>query len=55
MEQESSKIGLKINEAKTKYLVMSRDAVRRQAQDLTIGDRNFEGVSNFCILRCYTK
>lgn len=47
VEKESSKVGLQINEAKTKYMKMSRDERRRQPQDITIDRYTFQGVISF--------
>lgn len=50
LENEAAKVNLKINENKTKYLRMSRDERRRSAQNITIGEHNFQGVESFVYL-----
>ena len=47
MEGEALKIGLLVNEEKTKYMRMSRTESRRRPQELVIGNKKFEGVSGF--------
>lgn len=50
LEKSAKKVGLTINENKTKYMTMSRRANRRNRQNYTIGDYNFEGVKEFTYL-----
>lgn len=48
IEKETLKMGLAINETKTKYMYVSRQAQRdRIGQNVTIGDFNFERVNSF--------
>ncbi|XP_055379626.1 uncharacterized protein LOC129610878 [Condylostylus longicornis] len=44
LDQQTRRIGLKINENKTKYMIVSRSNTRRVAQNITINDYNFEGI-----------
>jgi hypothetical protein len=50
LETEGRKMGLRINEEKTKYMKISSIQARRYLQNLIIGDFNFEGVDNFTYL-----
>jgi hypothetical protein len=50
MEDKARKIGLKINESKTKYMIMSMSENRRKTQDLKVEGKSFMGVSNFIYL-----
>jgi hypothetical protein len=50
LETEDRKMGLRINEEKTKYMKMSSTQARRYLQNLIIGDFNFEGVESFTYL-----
>jgi hypothetical protein len=47
MEYEARKIGLEINESRTKYMIMSKPENRRKTQDLKAERKSFMGVSNF--------
>lgn len=48
LEKESQKMGLKINEEKTKYMHIARQAGRdRVGQNVTMGEFNFERVNSF--------
>lgn len=47
LERNADKVGLKINEHKTKFMTMSRSQVRREQQNYSIGDYNIEGVKDF--------
>jgi len=42
---------LKISEDKAKYMKLSTVEVCRRVQNITIGERNFEGVNDFMYLR----
>jgi hypothetical protein len=48
LEKEAANVGLKINEDKTKYLIVSRNPrTTHLSQNLTVDAYNFEGVSQF--------
>jgi len=47
LEDETSKLGMAINEMKTKYMVTSTYEHRRNAGDLRIGNKTFEAVQSF--------
>jgi hypothetical protein len=49
LERETSKLGLKINERKTKYMIAARydRTIRDVRQSLAIGDKHFEVVKEF--------
>jgi hypothetical protein len=47
MEDKARKIGLEINESKTKYMIMSTSESRRKTQDLKVEGKSFMGVNNF--------
>jgi sorting nexin-29 len=47
LEDETSKLGMEINEKKTKYMVTSRYEYRRNVGDLRIGNKTFEAVQSF--------
>ena len=47
LENETSKLGMEINEKKTKYMVTSTYEHRRNAGDLRIGNKTFEAVHSF--------
>ena len=47
LEEETSKLGMEINESKTKYMVTSTYEYRRNAGDLRIGNKIFEAVQSF--------
>jgi hypothetical protein len=46
LEIEAAKVGLKINEQKTKYMIVARNArtIRDVGQNVAIGDEHFEVV-----------
>ena len=47
LEDETSKLGMEINEKKTKYMVISTYEHRRNAGDLRIANKTFEVVQSF--------
>jgi predicted aspartyl protease len=47
LETEAKKIGLLVNERRTKYMYMSAVGSTRELQNLRIGNKEFEGVSEF--------
>jgi len=47
LEEETSKLGVEINENKTKYMVTSTYEHRRNAGDLQIGNKTCEAVQSF--------
>jgi sorting nexin-29 len=47
LEKEAERFGLVVNERKTKYMVMSTSSTKRIPQSNSIGNRTFEGVSQF--------
>jgi SUMO ligase MMS21 Smc5/6 complex component len=47
LEEETSKLGMEINENKTKYLVTSTYEHRRNAGDLQVGNKTFKAVQSF--------
>jgi len=47
LEEEMSKLGMEINENKTKYMVTSTYGHGRNAGDLRIGNETFEAVQSF--------
>jgi hypothetical protein len=47
LDDETSKLGIEINEKKTKYMVTSTYEHRRSDGDLRIGNKIFEVVQNF--------
>jgi len=47
LEEETSKLGMEINENKTKCMVTSTYEHRRNAGDLRIGNETFEAVQSF--------
>jgi len=47
LEDETSKLGMEINENKTKYMVTSTYEHRRNAGGLRIGNKTFEAVQSF--------
>ena len=47
LEDEMSKLGMEINEKKTKYMVTSTYEHRRNVGDLRIGNKIFEAVLSF--------
>jgi hypothetical protein len=53
LERESAKVGLKINEQKTKYMIAARNdrTIRDVGQSVVIGDKYFEVVKEFVCLR----
>jgi hypothetical protein len=52
LEIEAAKIGLKINEQKTKYMIAARNdgTIRDAGQSVAIGDTHFEIVKEFLYL-----
>jgi hypothetical protein len=52
LEEEAAKVGLKINEQKTKYMIASRNdrTIRDVGQSVAIGDKHFEVVKEFVYL-----
>jgi hypothetical protein len=52
MEIEAEKVGLKINELKTKYMIAARNdkTIRDVGQSVAIGDNQFEVVKKFVYL-----
>jgi hypothetical protein len=53
LEGETAKVGLKINEQKTKYMIAARNdrTIRDVGQSVAIGDKQFEVVKEFVYLR----
>ena len=51
LEEETSKLGMEINENKTNYMVTSSYKHKRNAGDLRIGNKTFEAVQSFQYLR----
>jgi hypothetical protein len=49
LEREAAKVGLKINEQKTKYMITARNdkTIRDVGQSAAIGDKHFEVVKEF--------
>jgi hypothetical protein len=47
MEENAGKIGLEVNERKTKYIIMSISESRQKLQELKIEGKIFAGVSSF--------
>jgi hypothetical protein len=52
LEREAAKVGLKINEQKTKYMIAARNnrTIRDVGQSVAIGDKHFEVVKEFVYL-----
>jgi hypothetical protein len=52
LEGEAAKVGLKINEQKTKYMIAARNdtPIRDVGQSVAIGDKHFEVVKEFVYL-----
>jgi hypothetical protein len=52
LEREATKVGLKINEQKTKYMIAARNdrTIRDVGQSVAIGDKHFEIVKEFVYL-----
>jgi hypothetical protein len=52
LEIEAGKVGLKINEQKTKYMIAARNdrTIRNVVQSVAIGDKHFEVVKEFVYL-----
>jgi hypothetical protein len=52
LEREAAKIGLKINEQKTKYIIAARNdtTIRDVGKNVAIGDKHFEVVKEFVYL-----
>jgi hypothetical protein len=53
LEGEAAKVGLKINEEKTKYMIAAQNdtTIRDVRQSVAIGDKHFEVVKEFVYLR----
>jgi hypothetical protein len=53
LEGEAAKVGFKINEQKSKYLIAARNdrTIRDVGQSVAIGDKHFEVVKEFCVPR----
>jgi hypothetical protein len=47
LEEKTSKLGMEINENKTKYMVTSTNERRRNTGYLRIGNKTFEAVQSF--------
>jgi hypothetical protein len=47
MQEKAGKIGLEVNERKTKYMIMSTSDSRRKSEDLKVEGKSFMGVCNF--------
>src|ERR1700743_3242900 len=47
MDEEAKKVGLIVNESKTKYLVIDRSQGSRIGKNITMNDYNFEVVQSF--------
>jgi hypothetical protein len=56
LEREAAKVGLKINEQKTKYMIAARNdrTIRDVRQSVAIGDKHFEVVKEFVYLGSLT-
>lgn len=53
LQQEASRIGLRVSHEKTEYLHMRRyKNVRRKREDLVVGNTRFKGVAKFRYLGC---
>ena len=50
IEEKTQEMGLIVNERKTKYITISTRLKGRQIQNLKVGHKIFEGVSNFSYL-----
>jgi hypothetical protein len=52
LEGEAAKVGLKINEQKTKYMIAARNdrTIRDVGQSVAIGDKHFEVIKEFVYL-----
>jgi hypothetical protein len=52
LEGEAAKVGLKINEQKTKYMVAAKNdrTIRDVGQSVTIGNKHYEFVKEFVYL-----
>jgi hypothetical protein len=52
LEGEAVKVGLKINEERTKYMIAARNdrTIRHVGQSVAIGDKHFEVVKEFVYL-----
>jgi hypothetical protein len=53
LKREAAKVGLKINEQNTKYMIAARNdrTIRDVGQSMAIGDKHFEVVKEFVYLR----
>ncbi|GIX71917.1 hypothetical protein CEXT_740371 [Caerostris extrusa] len=47
LDNNASKIGLQINENKTKYMIISPNESKRRPRNIDIGGKTFEGLSHF--------
>lgn len=47
LEAEAEQIVLIVNETKTKYMIMSASESRRKLEDLVVGNKTLQGVTNF--------
>jgi hypothetical protein len=52
LKEEAAKVGLKINDQKTKYMIAAQNdrTIREVGQSVAIGDKNFEVVKEFVYL-----
>jgi hypothetical protein len=52
LEREAAKVGLKLNEQKTKYMIAARNdrTIRNVGRSVAIGDKHFEVVKDFVYL-----
>jgi hypothetical protein len=52
LEKEAAKVGLKINEQKTKYMIAARNdtTIRAVGQSVSIGDKHIEVIKEFVYL-----
>jgi hypothetical protein len=52
LEREAAKVGLKIQEQKTKYMIAARNerTIRDEGQSVAIGDKHFEVVKQYVYL-----
>jgi hypothetical protein len=52
LEEEAAKVGLKINDEKTKYMILARNdgKIHDVGKSVAIGDKHFEVVKEFVYL-----